>query len=330
MPQRPTRDDVAHLAGVSTAVVSYVVNDGPRPVAAATRQRVLDAIQELSYRPNAAARAMKVGRSDTYGLLVEDFVNTFYAQLVTSIENRAYRAGKSIILALMDSGPWKEGRLEASLLGRDVEGLIAFQSNKMGQSLVARMGEIPTVLIDARGPVEGVETVTPDYHSGGRMATEHLISHGCKTIVTAHGPSDAGTKSRRLGGYLAAMKDAGLPVSPSVETSWDRAGGYRAGRIILDSFDTLPDGVFSFADTMSVGMLLAFHEAGVRIPEDLKMVSFDSTLAAQYSWPPLTSVRQPIDEIADHAVGWLSAPVPPPVGHTVLPLELDVRASCGC
>lgn len=324
-----TRRDVAELAGVSTAVVSYVVNDGPRPVAPGTRKRVLDAIKTLDYVPSASARALKLGTTGTYGLLVPNVTNTFHAEIVEHIDVQMGAHGWSMLLGQSHNDADRERRVFAEMINRGVDGILLMMS-AIGDVEWARMKiPVPTVYLDRQAPVFGHVTIGPDYEDAGIQATQHLIEHGCRRIVPVHGPIYPHVELLRLTGYARAMRDAGLRKSESITTDWSMQGGYEAGLQILHQ-DDLPDGIFCFSDMLAVGVMGALQDHGVKVPDDVAIVCFDGTSAAQFARPTLTSVTQPIPAMCEAAVSALAEESPDGFDHRMFPVELVRRRSCGC
>ena len=228
----PTRSDVAALAGVSTAVVSYVVNAGPRPVAAETRLKVENAIKKLGYRPNASARALRSGRTNTYGLVVQDPSNTYFGVLIESF--RRVLRERDMGMLLGQSGVTGGGREARELIDHGVDGLIVASTFADGTDLAKTRPHVPAVLVDRAWPVPGAKTVGSDYLEGGRLATRHLLDHGYTDVVPVHGPFTEDAPSARLMGYRETMEAAGQEPREPIVTWWDREGGYKAGKMLLE------------------------------------------------------------------------------------------------
>ncbi|TDO62558.1 LacI family transcriptional regulator [Kribbella sp. VKM Ac-2571] len=319
MPKDPvTRNDVAEYAGVSTAVVSYVVNEGPRKVAPETRQRVLDAIRALGYRPNATARALRMGTTRTFGLITPDGGNPLFAELAKAIDREAAARGYVVLQTSADGDPVTERAKIAELLTRQVSGLV----------LVAPTAdpslddvEVPVIAINRVLPT--VSSVRPAYREGARAGVDHLISHGHRVIGLVIG--GAGHPERELG-WRDALAAAGLQEGPIARTTFSRDGGYRAAQTLLAAE---PTAIFASSDLQAIGVLRALHEAGVRVPEDVAVVAFDGTPETEYTWPPLTVVRQPVELVAREAVRRLIDGEDAMEALTV-PTELILRRSCGC
>ncbi|AXE40125.1 LacI family DNA-binding transcriptional regulator [Acidipropionibacterium virtanenii] len=328
-PARPaTRTDVARLAGVSTTVVSYVINDGPRRVTSRTRQRVLDAIERLGYRPNANARALKTGETGLIGMVVPEVVNAYFAEFIQALDRAAQTMGSSILLGITYEEAGREERAVRSLVDRGVDSLI-YQVDLADQRLYQLGGgDLPRVLLDRSDVVPGMATVGADTEAGARAAVEHLVSHGHERIGYVGSPMAGRKVDLRRVVWDEVLREHGLPGVPPALTSWNREGGYRGARELMAS-DEPPTAIFAGSDLIGVGVLRALHELGMDVPGDVAVVSFDGTAESAYSWPPLTAVRQPFEEMARRALEVLSERGEAP-GSSVFPMQLIVRGSCGC
>lgn len=324
-----TREDVARLAQVSTAVVSYVINDGPRPVAEETRARVRWAIDQLGFRPNARARALSLGASFTYGVMVPNVQNMFHAAIVQALEDALAARDLSMLLAHARGAGRMEEQTLNDMIGRGVDGVISLMTYTSEIEWMERNLSVPAVLMDRQSPLKGLVTICPDFEEGGFIATEHLIGHGARTIVPIFGPMHAGERNSRLIGYQRAMEAAGLPEQKAIITAWSMRGGFEAAQVLLDQ-GQLPDAVFCFSDMMAVGFLSALSLRGLHAPDDIAVICFDGTDAARYSSPPLSSVTQPVQAMAEAAVAGVLRPKSTDIDHQVFPVSLTVRQSCGC
>ncbi len=324
-----TRTDVANHAGVSTAVVSYVVNDGPRNVAPATRMRVLESIRVLGYRPNAAARALKIGVTELIGLVMPDSTNPFFAEYARAIEKAAAAKGLSTILVNSARDTTHEQELVHKLISRQVDGLLLAAADDDPELSGAVESNIPVVLLNRAGPMEGIWSVGVNFHEASRVAVNHLIGHGHRRIGLISGFTDGSITSERERGWRDALRTAGLPVGPMECDDFTREGGYHAGRRLLELSER-PTAIYVVSDIQAVGLLRAIHEAGVLVPGDIAVVSFDGSMESEFSWPPLTSVHQPVEEMARAAIEALAVPDRRPAHHREYTAELIVRQSCGC
>lgn len=332
---RATRDDVARLAGTSPAVVSYVVNNGPRPVAESTRARVLAAIAELDYRPNLVARALRSTQSNTIGLVVPDSSQAFFTELVHAVERAAHAGGSLVLLGNSAFSPAQERRYVETLASMQVAGVLLV-SSEVG----VRAGErwrpdglgVPVVYLNYRAP-QGTEanSVVLANRDGGRLATEHLLSHGYRRIGCLTGTSRSGPVADRARGWADALRAAGVEPGRTLRTGLDRHTAREEVKAWLAGGER-PEALFATADGLALDALHTAQECGLRIPEGLAVVGFGATEPAAHSWPPLTTVGCPFDEFGRAAVAMLNAVVAgerPPT-QTVLEVRLRARRSCGC
>lgn len=339
-----TRDDVAKRAGTSTAVVSYVVNDGPRRVSAMTRERVLRAIEELGYRPNGFARALRSTRSRLLGLVVPDNSNPFFAELARVIEDEAFSRGYLLLLGNSTEDDDRQAAYVREFLELRVEGLLLISSAtapRAGiQSTTAqalRGARTRTVLLDR--PVAGLDAacVTVDNTGGGYAATRHLLEHGHEVVACLAGPKGTYPAEARTRGWRRAMRDTGRATGSGflVRSKFRREDGYRAMLTLLDRA-VPPTAVFTESDEQAIGVLRAAAERGIRVPDDLAVASFDGIPESRYTQPPLTTVAQPFEELGRRAVQMVLPPSnssgdpargPRRVG---LPVALELGGSCGC
>ncbi len=338
-----TRNDVARRAGVSTAVVSYVVNDGPRPVAAETRLRVQAAMAELHYRPNAVARSLKTRRTGVIGLILPDTANSYFAQLLREVELAAAELGFALLVANSMSDPAREQSYAHAFLDRRVDGvvLVCADPDTPVVDVVAGAG-VPLVTVD-RGTTAAASTVRVDNVGGGELATRHLVEHGHRRIAVVQGPSTLPNAVDRRTGWAKAMTAAGLPVPRDLVGATDgfsRRAAYDAAVRLL-SGRRPPTAVFATADEHALGVYRAARATGRRVPDDLAVVSFDSAETAPYLVPGLTAVRQPVAAMAALAVRRLveqlaeqlaEPPADGPAAPTedVFDVDLVLRGSCGC
>jgi len=331
-PRAVTRADVAARAGVSAAVVSYVVNDGPRPVAPATRERVLAAITELGYRPNAAARALRLGSSELLGLMVPDNRNPFVNELAHAVEVAAERRGYSLILANAGRSLDREQRQMRHLVARQVEGVIMVPMSREVNAAELRAAGIPLTILTHTITVTGVGSVSTDIHAGAKLALEHLIGHGHRSIALVIGRGAGAEPDGREVAWRECQEAAGLAQGPVFRADFTREGGYAAGLAFLAA-SPRPSAIFTSSDMQAVGVLHALHEAGVGVPAEVAVVSFDGSPESAFAWPVLTTVKQPIEAMAraaaDQVLGLIGNPGQGP-SHQQFPAELVIGRSCGC
>lgn len=330
--RRATREDVARLAGTSPAVVSYVVNDGPRPVAPETRRRVLDAIALTGYRPNNIARALAAGATRTYGMIVPDISNPFFAALVHAVEDELFAAGRVLVLGDSAGSQERERDILTSLISQRVDGLLL-----VGVDDRVELGEqldpgTPLVRMDrVAGRTHGA-SVSVDNRAAAALATRHLLEHGHREIALVGGPQGLSTAEERERGWREVLQAAGLPVRAEwmVRGSFTRQAGYEAGLNLLSAAHPRPASMFVASDQQALGVLRAAHELGLSVPGELAVITADGTDDCNFSVPTLSSVRQPIGLLAATAVALLLDGEPEGAQHVVVPAELVLRRSCGC
>jgi LacI family transcriptional regulator len=323
-----TRVDVARLAGVSEAVVSYVVNDGPRPVAAATAARVREAIRVLGYRPNPSARALRTGSTRLLGLVVPRIDNPLFADLTLAVEAAAAERGYALLLTNSQGDPAAERRNIANLVARHVDGLLLMTLLSRPDLATLPIGGVPTVLVNTFTEVPGFASVGVDAFAGAYDAVTHLAGHGHQRIglVIGGGASDMELRER---GWLQAARDAGLEDGPIARGSFTRQGGYEAGNLLFEGRNR-PPAVFVSSDMQAIGVLRSLHERGLRVPDDVALVSFDGTEDCKFTDPQLTVVAQPVGAIAASALDALLDGGVPDGAHVSHRPELILRRSCGC
>lgn len=320
-----TRAHVAARAGVSAAVVSYVINNGPRPVAPSTRERVERAIEELGYQPNSAARALKTRQTRTLGLLVPDIRNPYFAELAAALEDAAHDEGYSLLLADTNESPERQSAQLGALRARQVDGVFVVGDHVESEE----WGDFPVIRIDRRG-AEGVSGgVFVDNHHGALAGTKHLIEHGHREVLCVAGPPTVGASMQRVEGWRAAMDAAGLATEDRVvEAPFTRTGGYVAAQRIFDEHPGAT-AVFVCSDLQGIGILSACYQRSLAIPGQLAVITFDGTAEAEFAVPPLTVISQPVSAMAKAAVAMMLSSAAAAVVQT-LTTRLVIRRSCGC
>lgn len=298
--------DVAQLAGVSTATVSHVLNN-TRAVSESSKDRVLAAMEQLNYQPNAVARSLRVSQTLTIGLIVPDVNIPFFAWVARAIEEAARDAGYSVILCNSGWSLAQELTYLDDLRARRVDGLICISvelTSEHIQPLVKR--HMPVVWFEqARG--SGVsDAVVIDNFRGAYEATSHLIGLGHRRIGCILGLGQAQLTSDRIRAYRQALSDSGIAFDEGLlfAGNYVPAAGLAGARQLL-SLAQPPSAIFAFNDMMALGALQAASERGLRVPEDLALMGFDGIAMTEYTSPPLTTVQQPIGEMSRIAIEML-------------------------
>lgn len=327
---RATREDVARHAGTSSAVVSYVINDGPRPVAAATRERVLEAIEAVGYFPNTIAQALASGVSGAYGLIVPDISNPFFAALAHELEDVVAAQGKVLLLGDSAERKDREKKLLKSFVQRQIDGILFIGVDSSPELKAATHAGVQVVILDRADVTTGVSSVSVDNVAGAQAATQHLIGHGYTQIGIVAGPKGLFTAKDRTRGWETAMAEASLEINPRwrINENFSRLGGLTAGRQLFSQPD-LPEAIFASNEQQALGLLVAAAESGVRIPRDLAVITFDGTDDSEYSIPAISTVVQPLGDIARAAAALLARPSGNEAAHQLCNFSLRIRASCG-
>jgi LacI family transcriptional regulator len=297
--QRPTMKDVARLAGVSIQTVSVVVND-KAVVAPPTRDRILEAIDELGYRPLAVGRSLRTGSTRTIGLMVADITNPFFARMADAVEDYAHRAGYNLILYNTHSDPERERTYLQIAAQRWVDGMLFVTTTDTLHGLGSlQKGGIPVVAIDRIPDHYDGPSVILDNTRTGAMVASHLLNLGHERLAHICGPLDLRLSVERLESFQGAIRARGLEPLPHVvgDVAWSSESGYEAMRELL-SRESTPTAVFASNDRLAIGAMRAAVESGLRVPDDISFVGVDNIELAPFQTPPLTTVRQRLTDVA--------------------------------
>ncbi|HEY5822253.1 MAG TPA: LacI family DNA-binding transcriptional regulator [Propionibacteriaceae bacterium] len=290
--------DVARLAGVSHQTVSRVLNEHPN-VRDTTRARVEEAVRQLHYRPNVAARVMASRRSRNIGLITAGSTDYGPASTVLGFTSAARSARYAVTIStVVDIEP---ASLRASvdlLLGQQVEAIVVVASRVGVVSALAGIEfDTPVIAVESTG-LAPLPSVSIDQYAGARLVTEHLIGLGHRDIVHLAGPSDSLDATERLRGWRDTMADHGLVAHPPWPGDWSPASGYRLGRAGVASGPAFT-AIFSANDQMALGCLHALREDGLQVPDQVSVVGFDDIPEAEHFCPPLTTMRQDFHQLGE-------------------------------
>jgi len=293
---------VAKRAGVSTATVSRTINNHQQ-VRPGTARRVWRAIEELKYFPNTQARSLVSGRSRMVGLIVSDITNPFFPELVKGFEDAASRHGYEVLLSNTEYDSTRMATGVRRMLERKVDA-VAIMTSEMDGSLTQQLAhrDIPMVFLDVGKVDKHVSNIRIDYALGISQAVGHLLELGHRRIAFISGPGDLKSARIRRLAFLKAMKERGVSGDESsVETGNHRIdGGFNAMNRILDG-GWRPTAVLCSNDLTAIGGLRAIRRHGLRVPDDISVVGFDDIALAEFTEPPLTTVRLPRRELAGKA-----------------------------
>jgi len=329
--KRVTHKDVAERAGVSVATVSYVLNNGPRPVAPETRVKVEEAIAELGYYPNELARSLRLQQSSTIGLILPNIMNPVFAEIAHELESACRQEGFVLLLCNSDRQHDREEHFIQILRAKQVDGVVITPHDDpvaLIQPLV--QARIPVVVLEHDLP--GVHCIVMDEQQGGRIATQHLIDLGHQRIALLRRTPSSALSRERFIGYRQALVAAGIAFDPRLVL--ECAAGQTAGAQAMQQLLALaepPTAVFTHNDVLAMGALYAIRQAGLRAPDDISVVGYDDISSAAYFSPSLTTVRSPKAELGALAGRTIldlvrhKNDMPPQT--VTLPVELVVRTS---
>ena len=301
-----TINDVAKRAGVSITTVSYVIT-GKRYVSDDLKERVRQAMKETGYRPNNLARSLRVGRTDTIGLIIPDSSNLFFAEVSRNIEDNGFKNGYAVFLCNSDDQVDKQTEYLEVLISKQVDGII-FTSVSNNRPNLDKLidANIPFVIVD-REEVEGIaDVVLVDNYSGGFKAVQHLIDIGHRKIGCISGPSQSNPSAERQKAYLHCLRENRCEFTEGYIQSGDFR--YKSGEVAMDkllSLNNPPTAVFVCNDMMAIGAFRSIQNHGLKIPEDISIVGFDNIPIGEAISPALTTVAQPIKEIAEKSMSIL-------------------------
>jgi LacI family transcriptional regulator len=301
--KRARLKDVAQLAGVDLSVVSRALNDDPNLVVAPeTRARIRTAAEQLHYRPNAMARALRQAQTMTLGLLVPDVANFVYFELIRGIEQRAFEAGYVLLLANAHDSKKTEEVYKRLVLERRIDGLLIASASDEARIPFDVGGEAPPIVwVNRRG--KAGPSIFEDDEQGMALAVKHLVSLGHTAIAHIAGPQSLDTGRRRLRGYQEAMHTAGLetPDRYIVEGPFTDSGGAECMLALLRT-DPMPTAVTVSSLMATIGVLATARKAGLEIPRDLSIIAFHDAAIARYLDPPVTTIHMPLYELGRLAV----------------------------
>ncbi|GIV20739.1 MAG: LacI family transcriptional regulator [Armatimonadota bacterium] len=330
--------DVARKAGVSKVTVSYVMNgrEGKVRISDETRRRIWEAIRELGYRPNAVARALTQRRTHTIGVVMQYAAifggwSGFILELLHGASHEAIDLQYDLMMytgahgddAEHEANAVMDGRIDGALLLRDIDDPLS--------DILADSG-FPHVVVFTRARRPDVYSVDCDNVQGGYLATKHLLGLGHRAIVHLRGSSRSAPALDRWHGYVQAMREAGIEPEERWVLEMTAPLSDATPLVELMRSRHRPTAIFAWSDDVAIRAMQVLRDLGLRIPEDVAVVGYDSTEVCNHTDPPLTSVRQPIYEMAREGVKTLVRLIegerPHPVARIFEPV-LDIRRSCG-
>ncbi|NLZ51844.1 MAG: LacI family transcriptional regulator [Thermoanaerobacteraceae bacterium] len=297
--------DVAKKAGVSIATVSRVLNNS-RLVSEKTQQKVKRVIEELNYTPNIIASALTKKSTLTIGLLIPDISNPFYSELSRGVEDASNDFNFNTVICNTDYCLRKEAAYINLLRQKSVDGFIITTAHYNDENAInLAKDNIPLVLLDRnieKSDEYDIDVVHSDNVAGGYLAPNHLIQLGHKSIACFLGPPQIEVNLEREKGYIKAMKEANLKISPKLVVYGDFKldFGYKKTINLLNG-NIKPTAFFAANDLIALGIIRALKSVGLSVPSDISVVGYDNTILAELTDPPLTTINQPIREMGYHA-----------------------------
>lgn len=335
--RKVTIRDVAERAGVSKVTVSYVLNDRQSAVKISeeTKQRIWAAVEELGYHPNAVARALARKRTDTIAIVLQFPAvfrgwSGFTNELMHGASDKAIQLGYDLILHTKAQSSIM-GELQAITDGRADGALLLRDYDDPLPGMLAERG-FPYMLFFTRSPRRDTYWVDCDNFLGGRLATEHLLRLGHTKILHLTGSPASASVVDRLAGYRDTLRANDIPVRQEWIVQVNHPGDdFTSFTRLMQSADR-PTAIFAWSDDVAIRAMSICREINLRVPQDVAIIGYDSTGICEHTNPPLTSVRQPIYEMACSAMQTLVDLIEgndPPERHTIYAPALDIRGSCG-
>lgn len=330
---RITIKDVADLVGVNPSTVSRVINgDSSLYIREETRNRILEAIKEMGYRPNPIARSLRLKTSDAIGLLIPDITNPLFPEVIKGAEKAASEKGLSLILCNTDENKIKEKAHIRFLIDRRVDGILLFSSRIEDETIAeVENSGIPFVLVNRGSRSNTGSYVVVDNARGAQLATQHLIQLGHRRIAHISGFLYTETGLERLEGFRKSLNAAGLPFDSEymVEAGFAEQKGYCAMLKLL-SLAKPPTAVFAANDLVAMGAMSAIFAKGLRVPEDISIVGFNDIWVAGRITPALTTIRVPLNKMGYMALQMIADKIKKSRGNTdriILEPDLVIRFS---
>ena len=324
--------DVAKCAGVSTATVSHVLNN-TRYVSDKLRTHVMSAIKELNYKPNTAARRLRGGNSRAIGLVVPDCTNPFFAEIARAIDKMCFSLGYNIILCNTNNNAAHQTHYIDMLISKQVDGIIFISCGTPDCGIEkCETACIPAVIVDRDANIGNADSIIVNNEQGGYEAAKHLIELGFTKIGCISGPKGISSSIQRTEGLKRALTEYGIAFDESLVYTGDFH--YKGGKDAFFHFHScaaLPEAVFACNDMMAIGFIHAAAAQGINAPDGISVIGFDNTELAAVISPSLTTVAQPIEEIAEIATQRLLKRIEMRDGEVkqiILEPRLIIRETC--
>lgn len=307
MKKKATLSDISKVTGVSITTISRVLNGKTEQfrISRETEQNVLEAVKKLKYQPNIIAQSLRKSTTFTLGLLIPSIDNPFFANIASAVIREALKYEYPVmVIDTHESVEEEKGAID-TLLGRNVDGIIIVPCTDDPEQLL-RINQIkPLVLIDRYFDNCDLAYVASDNYKGAFEATRMLLSYGHRNIMCIQGTPRSITSRQRVKGFLEAMEQAGFSDNAIVSgNEFSTSNGYVETKLAL-SLGRHPSAIFALSNTILLGTLRAVSEHGLKVPDDISIISFDDNLYLDFLNPPITRISQPIEEISIVAVKML-------------------------
>ena len=291
--------EVARIAGVSPATVSRVMN-GTAKVAPEKRDRVLEAIAQTAFVPNEVARSLYKKSAKTIGLMIPSIRNPYFTQLADILDELAGQQGYRLFLCNVGRDPEKQRAAVQMLASANADGIIFASETDEGQTPLADC-PIPVVALDTRLSAEAVKaSVYSDFYQGGRLAMEHLLACGCESIVCVKGPQQSFSARGRYAAYRDVCRERGV-AEQTVDCDYDFTAGLAMTAELLNTYPDV-DGILACNDIVAISIYKILHQKQIAVPDRIQLVGFDDIDLSSLMSPELTTVRQPLREMAEKAM----------------------------
>lgn len=296
--------DIARIAQVSTSTVSLVINNAPN-VSEAMRSKIMAVVNDLNYKPSALARSLKVKETRTIGMLVTTSDNPFFAEVVANVERYCNRLNYNLILCNTDDDPERLEKNIQTLIQKQVDGLLLMCTDSRFQAKPLNL-TLPCVIMDWWPTELNADKIFENAEFGGYLATKTLIEHHHQKIGIITGSLKKPLAQNRLKGFKQALTEYNLPLNEKwiIESHFDFNGGIWGMEQLLSQKER-PTAVFCCSDTIALGAYQALWRAGLSVPQDMSIIGYDNIALAQYLSPPLTTIHQPKNRLAEMAVDTL-------------------------
>jgi LacI family transcriptional regulator len=299
-----TIKDISRLANVSIAAVSKVVNGDYSSVSETTKERILQIVKEMNYKPNRIARGLVTNKTNIIGLLVSDITNPFFATLAKGVEDRAGSYGYNVLLCNTDEKAEKESTYVDLLLQYNAAGVIVTSSSNPENKHILELAQYNTSFVSIDRSVSAdTYSIFVDNFRGTYVSTEYLIQNGHTRLAFIGGEPPGTGINQRLNGYLQALRDCKLQEDSQLICidTYHSESGYKNVNMLLNKGLSFT-GVVCGNDLIAFGVVKALKERGLRVPEDVSIIGFDDIYLAAMFEPGLTTIRQPIYDMGSHAV----------------------------